>query len=120
MDIVNQILIPALDKVGADFEKGKLFLPQLIQSATTAQEAFDVIKKHMASRKDSQTVSRGKVIIATVKEMCIRDRRKRRDCCRRIKNSHLYKKRVFEKISDTLFETFNFQRIYMRALHSKQ
>ena len=67
MDIVNQILIPALDKVGADFEKGKLFLPQLIQSATTAQEAFDVIKKHMASRKDSQTVSRGKVIIATVK-----------------------------------------------------
>ena len=56
MDIVNQILIPALDKVGADFEKGKLFLPQLIQSATTAQEAFDVIKKHMASRKDSQRV----------------------------------------------------------------
>ncbi len=67
MEIVNEILIPALDKVGADFETGKLFLPQLIQSATTAQEAFDVLKEHMASQKDAGTVSKGKVIIATVK-----------------------------------------------------
>ena len=67
MEIVNEILIPALDKVGADFETGKLFLPQLIQSATTAQEAFDVLKEYMASQKDAGTVSKGKVIIATVK-----------------------------------------------------
>ena len=45
MEIVNEILIPALDQVGNDFESGKLFLPQLIQSATTAQEAFEVIKE---------------------------------------------------------------------------
>lgn len=38
MEIVNEILIPALDKVGVDFEKGRLFLPQLIQSATTARK----------------------------------------------------------------------------------
>ena len=67
MEIVNEILIPALDKVGMDFESGKLFLPQLIQSATTAQEAFDVLKEYMASQKDAETVSKGKVIIATVK-----------------------------------------------------
>lgn len=67
MDIVNDILIPALDKVGADFESGKLFLPQLIQSATTAQEAFDVLKEYMSGQKDAGTVSKGKVIIATVK-----------------------------------------------------
>ena len=67
MEIVNEILIPALDKVGADFESGKLFLPQLIQSATTAQEAFDVLKEYMSSQKDAGTVSKGKVIIATVK-----------------------------------------------------
>lgn len=67
MEIVNEILIPALDKVGVDFESGKLFLPQLIQSATTAQEAFDVLKEHVASQKDAGTVSKGKVIIATVK-----------------------------------------------------
>lgn len=67
MEIVNEILIPALDKVGADFESGKLFLPQLIQSATTAQEAFDVLKEYMSVQKDAGTVSKGKVIIATVK-----------------------------------------------------
>ena len=67
MEIVNEILIPALDKVGADFESGKLFLPQLIQSATTAQEAFDVLKEYMSGQKDAGTVSKGKVIIATVK-----------------------------------------------------
>lgn len=67
MEIVNEILIPALDKVGTDFESGKLFLPQLIQSATTAQEAFDVLKEYMSKQKDAGTVSKGKVIIATVK-----------------------------------------------------
>lgn len=68
MEIVNEILIPALDKVGTDFESGKLFLPQLIQSATTAQEAFEVLKKFMAEQKGTdETVSKGKIIIATVK-----------------------------------------------------
>ena len=68
MEIVNEILIPALDQVGNDFESGKLFLPQLIQSATTAQEAFEVIKEMMTEQKgDSETVSKGKVVIATVK-----------------------------------------------------
>lgn len=67
LDIVNQILIPALDKVGSEFERGKLFLPQLIQAAVTAQEAFEVIKAHMASEKSGKSVSKGKVIIATVK-----------------------------------------------------
>ena len=68
MEIVNEILIPALDQVGNDFENGKLFLPQLIQAATTAQEAFEVIKEIMAENKgDTETVSKGKVIIATVK-----------------------------------------------------
>lgn len=68
MTIVNEILIPALDKVGTDFESGKLFLPQLIQSATTAQEAFEVLKETMAQQKTETTsVSKGKIVIATVK-----------------------------------------------------
>lgn len=68
MEIINEILIPALDKVGTDFESGKLFLPQLIQSATTAQEAFEVLKASMADQKDTEnSVSRGKIVIATVK-----------------------------------------------------
>lgn len=66
MDIVNQRLIPALDKVGADFEKGTIFLPQLIQSATAAQGCFDVIKKALVASSGTP-VSKGKLILATVK-----------------------------------------------------
>ena len=53
MSIVNEILIPALDKVGADFEKGIIFLPQLILSAEVAQSAFEVIKKHLVKNNIS-------------------------------------------------------------------
>ena len=66
MDIVDNILIPALDKVGADFEQNKVFLPQLIQSAGAAQAAFEVIRDTLA-QKDGGTVSRGTVVLATVK-----------------------------------------------------
>ena len=66
MEIVNTMLIPALDRVGVDFEKNKIFLPQLIQSANTAQVCFDVIKRRLA-RDSSAPVSKGKIILATVK-----------------------------------------------------
>ena len=66
MKIVNEMLIPALDKVGEGFEKNKIFLPQLIQSANAAQACFDVIKSHI-SKTSGETVSKGKIIVATVK-----------------------------------------------------
>ncbi|MDD5796653.1 MAG: homocysteine S-methyltransferase family protein [Oscillospiraceae bacterium] len=66
MEIINNRLIPALDKVGDDFEKGKIFLPQLIQSANTAQACFDVIKKKLTAENNTP-VSKGKIILATVK-----------------------------------------------------
>ncbi len=66
MEIVNSMLIPALDKVGNDFEKGIIFLPQLIQSATVAQAAFDVIKSKLVM-ENKAPVSKGKIVIATVK-----------------------------------------------------
>lgn len=66
MKIVNEMLIPALDKVGDDFEKNRIFLPQLIQSANTAQECFEVIKKRL-SKTSAPAVSKGKIILATVK-----------------------------------------------------
>ncbi len=65
MKIINEMLIPALDKVGEDFEKNKIFLPQLIQSANTAQACFDVIKAKLG--KTGGSVSKGKIIMATVK-----------------------------------------------------
>ncbi|MBQ8921376.1 MAG: homocysteine S-methyltransferase family protein [Oscillospiraceae bacterium] len=64
LDIVNQLLIPALDTVGADYEKGTVFLPQLIQAATAAQSAFGVLKAHMADQGNAG--GKGKIVIATV------------------------------------------------------
>ena len=66
MEIVNEILIPALDDAGAKFETGKIFLPQLILSAEVAQAAFAVIKDDIA-KKGTQSVEKGKVVLATVK-----------------------------------------------------
>lgn len=66
MEIVDNMLIPALDKAGAEFEKGKIFLPQLIMSAGAAQTAFEVIKEHL-SKTGAGGVSKGKVVLATVK-----------------------------------------------------
>ncbi len=66
MEIVNEMLIPALDKVGSQFEAGKIFLPQLILSAQVAQAAFEEIKAFMAG-KGTDTVSKGTIVIATVK-----------------------------------------------------
>ena len=66
MDIVNNALIPALDKIGEEFEKGTLFLPQLIMAAGVAQGAFEVIRKHMIMSNNAP-VSKGKIVIATVK-----------------------------------------------------
>ncbi len=66
MDIVNNILIPALDKTGAEFESGKIFLPQLIQSAGVAQVCFEEIKNFLAQTGE-KSESKGKIIVATVK-----------------------------------------------------
>lgn len=66
MQIVNEMLIPALDKAGADFESGKIFLPQLISSASAAQAAFEVIKSHLCE-SNGESVSRGTIVLATVK-----------------------------------------------------
>lgn len=66
MDAVNEQLIPALDKAGTEFETGKIFLPQLISSAAAAQKAFEVIKQAI-SESGSGSVSRGTIVIATVK-----------------------------------------------------
>ncbi len=66
MDIVNNVLIPALDKAGTLFEQGKIFLPQLILSATAAQNSFEAIKDSLAN-SDEKAIEKGKIVLATVK-----------------------------------------------------
>ncbi|SET92902.1 methylmalonyl-CoA mutase C-terminal domain-containing protein, partial [[Clostridium] aminophilum] len=64
LDIINEDLVPALDIVGQGFEKGTVFLPQLLMAADAAKEAFAVVKEAMAG--SAQEV-RGRIILATVK-----------------------------------------------------
>lgn len=64
LEVINEELIPALDKVGKGFEKGTVFLPQLLMSADAAKAAFEVVKSLMAGKPREM---KGKVIIATVK-----------------------------------------------------
>ncbi|MGG7076791.1 homocysteine S-methyltransferase family protein [Clostridium sardiniense] len=66
LEIVNEDLIPALDKVGEKYEKGEIFLPQLIQAAETVKVSFDLIKDRLI-KSDKKGVSKGRIILATVK-----------------------------------------------------
>ena len=67
-EIIDQILIPTLEKVGTRFEKGEIFLPQLIQSAGAAQAGFEEIRKTMTrSSQSDANLSKGKIVLATVK-----------------------------------------------------
>lgn len=65
LEVVNRLLIPALDRVGERYEKQEIFLPQLIKAAGAACEGFEIIKKRIAQR-GGQSVSKGKIVLATV------------------------------------------------------
>lgn len=66
IEIINGALIPALDEVGKGFEKGTVFLPQLLMSADAAKEAFDRIKAELKSRGVEEK-KKGRILLATVK-----------------------------------------------------
>jgi 5-methyltetrahydrofolate--homocysteine methyltransferase len=66
LTVINEGLVPALDIVGKGFEKGTVFLPQLLMSAEAAKAGFEAIKEFM---QKSGTVQEKKatIVIATVK-----------------------------------------------------
>ena len=64
LDLINGELIPALDVVGKGFEKGTVFLPQLLMSAEAAKAAFEAVKESMQGEKQE---TKGRIILATVK-----------------------------------------------------
>ena len=67
LEIVQEKLIPALDKVGRDYENGVIFLPQLMASAEAAKKGFDAINEYIIENGSSDFEKKGPVIIATVK-----------------------------------------------------
>lgn len=64
LQVIDDYLIPALNKVGENYEKGKIFLPQLIASADSAKACFEEVKKHIPN---SENTDKGKIVLATVK-----------------------------------------------------
>ena len=64
MEVINELLIPAINAAGERFEKGQFFLPQLMASAETVKLGFDVIRDRA---KTGEVVSKGKILLATVK-----------------------------------------------------
>ena len=65
MDVVERHLIPALDRVGADYESGRVFLPQLLSAAQAAQSVFEEIKNSLAA-KGARAENKGEILLATV------------------------------------------------------
>lgn len=65
LTVVDKALVPALDQVGAKYEAGTLFLPQLLQAASAAQSAFAQIREALASSGGPQA-GKGKIVLATV------------------------------------------------------
>ncbi len=66
LPIINEELVPALDVVGQGFEKGTLFLPQLLMSAEAAKAGFEVIKDYMQKAGHAES-KKATVVLATVK-----------------------------------------------------
>lgn len=65
LSLVEEDLIPALDIVGNRYEKGTLYLPQLLSAAGAAQSVFEVIRDSLAA-KGEEEVKKGTLIMATV------------------------------------------------------
>ena len=66
LEIVQNEVIPALNTVGEQFEKKKVYLPQLLMAADAAKAAFEEVKLMMAKSGDGVAPTRSPVVIATV------------------------------------------------------
>ena len=65
IEIIDGILVPALNEVGRGFEENTIFLPSLLMSAETAGASFEIIKEHIGNSGE-KTEEKGKILIATV------------------------------------------------------
>ena len=63
-DVLDKGLMPGMDVIGAEFKKGKKFVPEVLLSARTMQTSLDILKPILAEAGDKMT---GKAIIGTVK-----------------------------------------------------
>ena len=64
LDVINTLIVPALDVVGKGFEEKTVYLPQLLMSAEAAKSAFEEVRGAMQA---SSTDGARKIVVATVK-----------------------------------------------------
>ena len=67
LETINEIIIPALDEVGKDYEEKRIYLPQLLMSAEAAKSAFEEIKKATKRAESEDESNQFTVVLATVK-----------------------------------------------------
>ncbi|MBQ9980696.1 MAG: homocysteine S-methyltransferase family protein [Oscillospiraceae bacterium] len=63
LEVINELIVPALDQVGRGFEEKKVFLPQLLMSADAAGAAFEKVKEHLPKKDETGR----EILLATVK-----------------------------------------------------
>ncbi len=63
LEIIHSEIVPALDTVGVGFEKGTVYLPQLLMAAEAAKAAFETLR----ARMEKTAADKGTVLLATVK-----------------------------------------------------
>ena len=66
MTLVEEHLIPAQDQVGAGYELGSVFLPQLLSAAQAAQAVFEEVRSSL-DKKGGAQMTKGKILVATVR-----------------------------------------------------
>ena len=64
-DIIDTMLMPAMEHIGVLFGEGKMFLPQVIKSAAVMKRAIAALTPHMAAEGAANKA--GKIVLATVK-----------------------------------------------------
>lgn len=65
LELVKGEIIPALDVVGQGFERGTVYLPQLLMSAEAAKSAFERIRVALSAQR-TPGAARCRVVLATV------------------------------------------------------
>lgn len=67
-EILNAILLKAMNEVGSHFEKGHLQLPSVLASAEVVKKSFDFLRGHLDEQRDSTGIARpAKIVLGTVK-----------------------------------------------------
>jgi 5-methyltetrahydrofolate--homocysteine methyltransferase len=73
MQIIEKLLMGAMNEVGELFGEGKMFLPQVVKSARVLRTAVNILQPYLNANNDTTTVNKSekkdskKILLATVK-----------------------------------------------------